>query len=103
MSMCASPISASEIAADPFNDLWRLSRLAGTEYLDCSSTASAQHRGLQGAVLDAVSEHLRARSLFARKRYLPAHQAVLGALAAWHRVEKEIEAADPELARRAHA
>src|SRR5262249_48477975 len=101
--MCASPISASDLAEDPIDRLWRISRLPGADHPDPSQNASSLADPLERAVTGAVALHLSARAHLARADYVSAREAGSATLPEWDRLAAEIAATDPKLVSRAHA
>lgn len=104
MSMCASPISASDAPADPVNRLWRASRIATpAEQLRLLADFPRPDNPLQAAIVAAVTRHLRARALLSLAIFDVAQAEASEALAAWDNVGAAIGAVAPQMAVRAHA
>jgi hypothetical protein len=104
MSMCASPISASDAPVGPVNRLWQASRIATpAEQLRLLADFPRPDDPLQAAIVAAVTRHLRARALLSLAILDVAQAEASEALAAWDNVGAVIGAVDPQMAVRAHA
>lgn len=105
MSMCESPISASDRTVAAIDRLWRVSRLetAGEQLRLLDDMALSADNSLTQAVMLAVGGHLRARALLGLKDFDAAHAAAGVALLAWKLVLAELAAIDPQMVARAHA
>jgi hypothetical protein len=102
--MCASPISASDVLADPINRLWRASRVDGAaEQAQLLDDVRRPDDFLEAAIVAAVARHLRARALLSMGKLEAAQAKASETLSAWDNVAAVIAAVDPQMTVRAHA
>ena len=102
--MCASPISASDVPADPINRLWRASRVDGAaEQTQLVADVQRPDDLLEAAIVAAVARHLGARALLSMGKLEAAQAEASETLSAWDNVAAVIAAVDPQMTVRAHA